>query len=127
MLILFSFISYELYITEYINLIQFFSLMFSLGWGLLFLFCIQQSLSYFCTSLPTTATGRNPICSKYISYLVHRPWEHPRLPLFHVSPSFKNCPATRCVTSANWICSEFCAFGRQIITIRFYIIISLFL
>jgi hypothetical protein len=38
MLIFFSFISYELYMTEYINLIQFFSLMFFfLGWGLLFL------------------------------------------------------------------------------------------
>ena len=29
-----------------------------------FSFCIQLSLSYYCTSLPTTATGWKPSCSK---------------------------------------------------------------
>ena len=35
-------------------------------------------------------------------------------PLFHVSPSFKNCPCARCATVANSVYSDSDVFRRQI-------------
>jgi hypothetical protein len=46
------------------------------------------------------------------------------VPLFHVSPSFKNCPTARCATTTNPGCSNFDNSRRHIIKNRFDIIFS---
>jgi hypothetical protein len=37
-------------------------------------------------------------------------------PFFKVSPSFNNCPSTRCKIAGNSVCSDFDIFRRQIMT-----------
>jgi hypothetical protein len=48
-------------------------------------------------------------------------------PLFHVRPSFKNCPSSRRVIAVNSVCSDFDVFGRQIITLTCDIVVSIIL
>jgi hypothetical protein len=91
-LMLFSSLIYTLYMTEDINLMQFLLLTFFIG-----------SKSY-------------PSSMDIIGLRV--PTRNLRdFPMFHVSPSFRNCPSSSHATAANSVCSGFDIFRRQSITL----------
>jgi hypothetical protein len=98
MLMLFKYLIYVLCMREDINLMKFLSLMFCLG---------SKSCPYTMDNVGLRVPTRNL-----------RDFS-----LVHVSLSYKNCPSARCATAANSVCNQLDVFRRQIVTLRFDIIL----
>lgn len=85
--------------------------------SLLFALCMGEDINL-TQFLLTFFIGSKSRCSSIDTIGLRVPtqtlWD---FPLFHVSPSFKTCPSSKCAAATNCICSDFDIFIRQSITL----------